>query len=539
MAPEKLFFLDKKIIKNDRVISCIFSLALAFILFLVERGVIDTYNFSYPIFWVGFITFVLLGFIQLYWNPYTQKKVLVYNFIYALLGALISVTIVGFLTPIVYLAWLMLLLTTSIYFPLSILYATYLIFFTSSFMWIIDNSSLLSIGDITNILASSIFVGLISLFIASIWDLFGRSVKNLEKSRSGEKLVSERMGSLINSMVDGVFALDEEGKIVIYNGAAINILDLNIDLHNKTFDKIATFLDKDNQKFNMHDFVMETKSQRISRDIRIKYSDDSIANLYISVAPVHLGFGRKGDKGFVILVRDITREKSLEEERNEFISVISHELRTPIAIAEGEIGNAEFLAQKNKADKAILEGLKMSHDQILFLSGMINDLSTLSRAERGKLNVDIEELDINELVKELTVDYTPQAEAKKLKLTSQINGELKLQSSKLYTREILQNFITNAIKYTEKGSVTVIAEAYDKGIKFSVEDTGIGISTKDQEKVFDKFFRSEDYRTRANNGTGLGLYVTMKLARLIHAEIELESELNKGSKFIISMPNLK
>ena len=85
----------------------------------------------------------------------------------------------------------------------------------------------------------------------------------------------------------------------------------------------------------------------------------------------------------------------------------------------------------------------------------------------------------------------------------------------------------------------VMASPTDKGILFQVKDTGIGISKGDQERVFDKFFRSEDFRTRQNSGTGLGLYVTMKLTRLIHADINLESELNKGSTFSIMIPNIK
>jgi len=124
-------------------------------------------------------------------------------------------------------------------------------------------------------------------------------------------------------------------------------------------------------------------------------------------------------------------------------------------------------------------------------------------------------------------------------LKSEIDPALEiLHSSKLYAREVLQNFVTNAIKYTETGSVTIGAKPRDKGILFWVQDTGIGISKSDQDKVFDKFFRSEDFRTRQNNGTGLGLYVTMKLARLLHAEINMQSELNKGSRFDIYIPNL-
>ncbi len=114
-----------------------------------------------------------------------------------------------------------------------------------------------------------------------------------------------------------------------------------------------------------------------------------------------------------------------------------------------------------------------------------------------------------------------------------------LYSSKLYVREILQNFITNSIKYTQKGHVVIGAKSVAKGVEFSLTDTGIGISKSDQERVFDKFFRSEDFRTHQTTGTGLGLYVTMKLTRLIHADIKLQSELNKGSTFTIFIPNLQ
>ncbi len=146
----------------------------------------------------------------------------------------------------------------------------------------------------------------------------------------------------------------------------------------------------------------------------------------------------------------------------------------------------------------------------------------------------------HELVTELVKNYTPDASSKGLKLHATLDPKLEaLKSSKLYVREVLQNFITNAIKYTEKGSVTIAAKPKENGICFAITDTGIGISKGDQERVYDKFFRSEDFRTRKSNGTGLGLYVTMKLARLVHAELELESELNKGSTFSVYFPNLK
>lgn len=354
-----------------------------------------------------------------------------------------------------------------------------------------------------------------------------------------EQLDHQRLTSLINSMADAVIAVDDHARVVLYNGAALNILDVNNIKSGVAISRIFKPIDKNNQPFDINSIIRETTLPTTNRDLRLEYSDDSKINLYLSIAPVHLGYGQKGQSGFVLLIRDITREKSLEEERDEFISVVSHELRTPIAISEGDISNAQLIVEKTGDIDAVKKALKEAHNQIIFLADMINDLSTLSRAERNVLKVDVEPINIHDLCTELLHNYTPQAEAKGLKLVTDLNPNLELvDSSKLYVREILQNFITNSIKYTEKGKVTIAAKMVPKGVEFCVIDTGIGISKSDQERVFDKFFRSEDFRTRSATGTGLGLYVTMKLANLIHAEISLDSELNKGSTFKIFIPNL-
>lgn len=353
------------------------------------------------------------------------------------------------------------------------------------------------------------------------------------------QLEHERLTSLINSMVDGVIAVDEQVKVALYNGAALNILDINSSMQDKSLGSMCKVINTDNQPIDMVELVKTTKTATITRDYRLLYADGSTINLYLSIAPVHLGYGKDGKRGYVILLRDITREKSLEEERDEFISVVSHELRTPIAIAEGNISNAQFVTQKAGKPEDISKALEAAHAQVLFLADMINDLSTLSRAERGTLPIDIETINIHDLLTELGENYTPQATAKGLKFHVELSPDLEvLRSSKLYVREVLQNFITNAIKYTEKGHVAIGARPDPRGVTIWIEDSGIGISKGDQEKIFDKFFRSEDYRTRKNNGTGLGLYVTMKLARLLHADITTKSELNKGSKFTIFLPNL-
>ena len=354
-----------------------------------------------------------------------------------------------------------------------------------------------------------------------------------------EKLAFSRLTTLINSMADGVIAVDKHIRVVLFNGAALNILDRNTIKEGESLGGIIQPVDKNNQPVDIIKMVSETDRPITNRDLRLSYRDGSVSNLYLSIAPVHLGFGSAGQEGYTILMRDITTEKSLEEERDEFISVVSHELRTPIAIAEGNISNAQYIVDKKGDTASVSQALKEAHNQVLYLADMINDLSTLSRAERGKLTLEIEPINVHDLVVELAHNYEAEAKQKGLQIITDLDPKLELlKSSKLYTREILQNFITNALKYTPKGHIKIAAKQKEKGIEFSVSDTGIGISKADQERVFDKFFRSEDYRTRQSSGTGLGLYVTMKLAQLTHADISLTSELNKGSTFTIFMPNI-
>src|SRR6185295_1130016 len=133
----------------------------------------------------------------------------------------------------------------------------------------------------------------------------------------------------------------------------------------------------------------------------ITYEDKSLVKVYLSIAPVHLGYGKSGARGYVVLLRDITREKSLEEERDEFVSVASHELRTPITIAEGDISNALLVVQKNGDLELVKKSLKQAYDQIIFLSGLINDLATLSRAERGMLTVKVDDINAHKLIEDL------------------------------------------------------------------------------------------------------------------------------------------
>ena len=234
----------------------------------------------------------------------------------------------------------------------------------------------------------------------------------------------------------------------------------------------------------------------------------------------------------------MTKQKSLEEERDEFISVVSHELRTPITIVEGTLSNLQLLMEKDRqADEKVLQStIKTAHDQVIYLAKMVNDLSTLSRAERGVAD-EPELIDVADLIHALHRQYQQDASKKGLSLNIDAGTKLgKIKASRLYTEELLQNFITNAIKYTKEGDITIAAKRSKDTVTFSVKDSGIGISRGDQIKIFQKFYRSEDYRIRETSGTGLGLYVSAKLAHKLGTRIDLKSRLNHGSTFSFEMP---
>lgn len=352
---------------------------------------------------------------------------------------------------------------------------------------------------------------------------------------SHNQLDHSRLLTLINSLTDAFLALDDAGNIELSNSVALSLLDTN-SLDGKNIHDAMPVLDQQGQFRNLLDLAKQAGAGLISRDLRLKYTDGQIINLYANVTPVKGVFGSAGQAGYVVVFRDITKEKTEEDERDEFISVASHELRNPVAIAEGGISNAILLAEKVRMPETVHKTLKSAHDQVVFLSSLINDLAMISRADREKFIESAAEFDPSEVLQSLQNDYTAQAQRKGLAINLTSDKLPKIFGSKLYTREILQNFVTNAIKYTDKGSINIEGCLAGDGVNLTVSDTGYGIDPIEQKKLFTKFFRSDDSRVRQANGTGLGLYVSLKLARLMGGSLTMRSELNKGSAFTLHLP---
>jgi PAS domain S-box-containing protein len=366
------------------------------------------------------------------------------------------------------------------------------------------------------------------------------SLRRNTKSRStAEASEHQQLLALINSIGDGFVSLDTKGNITHFNSAALVILEKK-DLGDQQFSQVAEVIDKNGYPVDLQKMVLLSDKTFVSREWRLRYGNGSAINLQVDSSPLRSGSSKISIRGYVLLLRDITDQKVLEDERDEFISIASHELRTPIAIAEGSLSNAQLLAEQTKTTDSVKHSLSAAHDQILLLSDLINDLSMLTMAEGVGRPQTIETFAARELVESLVQDYKPQAEQKRLKLLAEVKGSVGLlTSNRLYVREILQNFITNSIKYTEKGSITLKASAKDDGVEFKVTDTGVGISKGEQVKLFSKFFRSEDWRIRQNSGTGLGLYIVAKLASSIGGRLGMQSELDHGSSFKLYVPNLR
>jgi two-component system phosphate regulon sensor histidine kinase PhoR len=360
--------------------------------------------------------------------------------------------------------------------------------------------------------------------------------RDLTSAQNSELLQVNRLNTLLNSISDAVLTLNRYGRITSQNAAAQAFFDTNQSLIGRDISTLLSPVDQSDAPVSMHELIESVKSTTLRDDLSIT-NDGETQHISLQMSRIRGTFDHDEEYGVVLIIRDITKQKTLEEEKDEFISVASHELRTPVAIAEGSLSNLLVMYKKQSDPQKLEEASKTAYDQIIYLSKIINDLSTLSRAERGAGD-DVEEIDVGAMLHDLYGRYEKEAADKSLHLNLEIDGGLPhVETSRLYLEEIIQNLISNALKYTKQGSITIRASMLPDGrVRCEVQDTGIGISRHDQEHIFEKFYRSEDYRTRETSGTGLGLYVVRKLADKLETQIEVDSRLNHGSTFGFVLP---
>ena len=254
--------------------------------------------------------------------------------------------------------------------------------------------------------------------------------------------------------------------------------------------------------------------------------------------------------------RDITERKKYEDElkiardfaeendrlKTAFLNNMSHEIRTPLNVIQGYVGLLNEQFGDNTEVKIFTEPIQKNSEQLLKI---IDDILNISIIETGQLTVSRSQFNINELIERMISEHTPQAAAKRLRINmvkKLENSSAEIYSDSFKIRQILNNLLTNAIKYTERGCIDVCVERTDNKILFSIKDTGVGIDEKYFTKIFERFQRVEpdwenSYHSVTHGGTGLGLAISKGLVELLGGKIWLESEVGKGSTFYFMIPH--
>ncbi|MFZ1258144.1 MAG: ATP-binding protein [Candidatus Saccharimonas sp.] len=399
--------------------------------------------------------------------------------------------------------------------------------------------------------------GIVPLIVGSFaWRADDKPGEQTAEDRSYTELASElsqvagKSEVVINAITDGVLALDSKGTIQLINPAAQQLIGWGkhdaVNLSYKSVLKMITA--KNVEVTDLEDPVAKALSsnQAIKTDLlSIKTQAGKTFLASISVSPV----GQLG-KGIIVVFRDITSEKSDERQRAEFISTASHEMRTPVASIEGYLGLALNPATATIDEKA-RDFITKAHESAQHLGRLFQDLLDVSKADDGRLQNTPVVIDVIPFMQEVVAGLTHKATEKGLRITYKPNpgGATDEASRKLnpvyfvnvdrdHFREVADNLVENAIKYTPSGEVVVDVRGDNNHVVVSVQDTGIGIPREDQGHLFQKFYRVDNSDTREIGGTGLGLYLCRRLTENMGGRIWVESEYKKGSTFHIELPRI-
>lgn len=238
---------------------------------------------------------------------------------------------------------------------------------------------------------------------------------------------------------------------------------------------------------------------------------------------------------FLLVARDVTQVKRLENLRREFVANVSHELKTPLTVLQGYL---EMMDDPQQTPPAMLKkAVENMNAQSSRMTNLVDQLLTLSRMETPSNDVFDNEVDMPALLEQL------ESEARRLNETKQHNIEFEVAPVRIYGKENLlrsamQNLITNAINYTpEGGEIKVTWKAVAGGVEFSVEDNGKGIAAKHLSRLTERFYRVEDDRNSASGGTGLGLSIVKHAIEHHNSQLDINSSLEKGSRFSFRIPS--
>lgn len=362
-----------------------------------------------------------------------------------------------------------------------------------------------------------------------------KAINNLsirvEESQESTEAERRRLDSVLSHMSDGVIATDRRGNITIINETASDFMDVTAE---KAIGNSILDILKIRDDYSLRDLIENQD------ELMLDFSSnerDLILNAYFSLIQRESGF----ISGLVCVLHDVTEQQKIDNDRKQFVSNVSHELRTPLTSLRSYIEALSDGAWKNPE---VAPGfLKVTQEETDRMIRMINELLSLSRMDSGTTRVDMELVNINEMFNYvldrfdmiLKKDdnpakyYTIKREFTKRDLWVEIDTDKFTQ--------VLDNIMNNAIKYSPDGGVVTcrLLETHNQVI-ISISDQGLGIPRADLGHVFDRFFRVDKARSRAQGGTGLGLAISKEVVQMLGGRIWVDSVEGKGSTFYISLP---
>ena len=371
------------------------------------------------------------------------------------------------------------------------------------------------------------------------------NTSNLENKLSA---VESKSDVVINAIDDGVLAISKDGNIELINPSAQQIIGWDqgdaLGLNWKSVLKLVTSDGKDVEDLENPIAQSLSKNQPTHND-KLFLLTSSEKRILVSIVSSPVG---TDGEGIIVVFRDITKEKAEEREQAEFISTASHEMRTPVASIEGYLGLALNPATAHIDEKA-RDFITKAHESAQHLGRLFQDLLDISKVEDGRMKNNPKIINVNEFLKDIFDGLATKASEKQLNyiFMPDIVGESKEKSLQPifyanidpdHFREVVSNLIENAIKYTPSGEVVVNVTGDDKQISVSVKDSGIGIPAEDIPHLFQKFYRVDNSDTREIGGTGLGLYLSRRLAEAMSGNLRVESKYKEGSTFYLEIPRM-
>ena len=353
----------------------------------------------------------------------------------------------------------------------------------------------------------------------------------LAESLDRERIEAGRNRAILNSIADGVIVFDTKWNATLANPAVRSMLDFPLELIiDKNFSEIIEHPKLAPKSRSLLYAMMEHDTQPIG--FRIEWGGKTLS---VSAAQV---YSRHENIGTVTVFRDFTREAEVEKLKSTFVAIVSHELRTPLSAILGyaEMFKESVYGPMNEKQVNLAERIMKNTQRLL---GLINDLLDQAQMEAGKLTIQMAPVKPADLLESLHSVMDKTASDKGLRLTSEIDDNFPeaFNGDAARLQQILVNLVNNAVKFTDQGSVHVklfYPSQYKWGIE--VSDTGRGIPESEISYIFETFRQVEGTATRVHGGFGLGLSIVKQLVTLMSGEIKVQSKLEEGTAFIITLP---